>query len=302
MVCADLTSPAPVQYGQGEQSVRSRDCLTRLRVMMTRPKSLKESTFVGDLSERSASCKAASTRARLRRSSMSMRSRTRMPPRSRSRIWRAISSTASMLVRVMVSSRRVPPRPDAVDELDDVEIFLLAVHADGREVVGELVAQEALHEVEVAVRERGRLRLLGVLADVAPGADEVARVVAQVLLVDADAGRADDEAARGHVLLLDDGLDELAQALALLVALDLARDADVLDGRHVDEVAARQRDVRGDARALGGDGLLGDLDDDLLTLAQKVCNHRLALAAPAPPAAGLARRARAVAAAFATTF
>src|SRR5215207_1010159 len=191
------------------------------------------------------------------------------------------------------------PGLDAVDELDDLQVLLLRVHADGREVVGELVAQQPLHEVEVLVHDGRGLRLLGVLADVAPGADEVARVVAQILLGDADAGGADDEAARRHVLLLDDGLDELAQALALGVGLDLARDADVLDGRHVDEEAARERDVRGDARALRGDGLLGDLDDDLLPLAEEVCNHRLALAAPAAPAAGLARRARAVAAAVA---
>ena len=44
---------------------------------------------------------------RLRRSSMSMKSMTMMPPRSRSRIWRTISLMASTLVLTMVSSRRV---------------------------------------------------------------------------------------------------------------------------------------------------------------------------------------------------
>src|SRR5437588_446904 len=106
---------------------------------------------------------------------------------------------------------------DAVDELDDFKVLLLAVNAYGREVVGELVAQEALHQVEVFVDERRGLLLLGAAAYVAPGAYEVARVVAQVLLRNADAGGADDEAARRHVLFLDDGLDELAQAHALLV-------------------------------------------------------------------------------------
>src|SRR5258708_5335480 len=48
---------------------------------------------------------------RLRRSSMSMKSTTMMPPRSRRRIWRTISLTASRLVLTMVSSRRVEPLP-----------------------------------------------------------------------------------------------------------------------------------------------------------------------------------------------
>src|SRR6266849_1909925 len=45
MVGTDLTMPEPVQYGQGWQRTRSRACLVRLRVMDTRPNSLKESTF-----------------------------------------------------------------------------------------------------------------------------------------------------------------------------------------------------------------------------------------------------------------
>ena len=38
---------------------------------------------------------------------MSMKSTTMMPPRSRRRIWRTISFTASVLVLTMVSSRRL---------------------------------------------------------------------------------------------------------------------------------------------------------------------------------------------------
>jgi hypothetical protein len=47
---------------------------------------------------------------------------------------------------------------------------------------------------------------------------------------------------------------------------DAARDADVLHRRHVDDVAARERDVARHARALGADRVLGHLDDDLLPL------------------------------------
>ena len=50
---------------------------------------------------------------------------------------------------------------------------------------------------------------------------------------------------------------------ALLDVLDLARDALQVGAGHHDEVAAGDAQVRGDARALGADGGLGDLDDDL---------------------------------------
>ncbi len=45
----DLTMPEPVQYGQGWQSTRSSACLVRLRVMQTRPNSLKDRAFEGRL-------------------------------------------------------------------------------------------------------------------------------------------------------------------------------------------------------------------------------------------------------------
>ena len=62
------------------------------------------------------------------------------------------------------------------------------------------------------------------------------------------------------------------QALALFVGGDLAADADVGDGGHEDQEAAGQRDVGGDARALLGDGLLGDLDQDLLAGLEQVAD------------------------------
>jgi hypothetical protein len=48
----------------------------------------------------------------------------------------------------------------------------------------------------------------------------------------------------------------------------------VVDRREVDDVAARQRDVARDARALGADGLLRDLDEDLLALADDLADGR----------------------------
>ena len=68
------------------------------------------------------------------------------------------------------------------------------------------------------------------------------------------------------------GEEDFFEAAAFAVGLDLAGDAGVVDGGHEDQEAAGERDVRGDARALLGDGLLGDLDEDLLAGLQQVAD------------------------------
>ena len=68
-------------------------------------------------------------------------------------------------------------------------------------------------------------------------------------------------------------VDEMAQARAIFGGSDFARDAGVIERRHVDEEAAGKRDVAGDARAFLAERLFGDLDDDFLALLQQVGNQ-----------------------------
>src|SRR5262245_4105439 len=162
---------------------------------------------------------------------------------------------------------------EAVDEIDYALVLEFTVHPDGGEIGRELVAQDPLHQVEVAVGDGRRLDAVGAAADVGPGADQVLHVFAQFFDRAAVGGRADDEApgrARFGAQLVEGAL----QPQALFVSADLARDADVVDRRHVDYVTARQRHVRSDAGAFLADRLFGDLDDDLLPFAQKVGDHR----------------------------
>src|SRR5690606_23798863 len=125
--------------------------------------------------------------------------------------------------------------------------------------------------------ERGRGHLAGLLADLGPQARQVIDVLLDALLALAlAAGGADDETQ----VLRAIALDVLAQLAALVVALDPARDADVVDRGHAHEVTARERDVASEARALGRDRVLGDLDDDLLAFLEEVLDiglraHRL---------------------------
>ena len=276
----------------------------------------------------SASSSAAITLKRFLRSSMSMKSITIMPPRSRRRIWRTISGTASRLVLTMVSSSRAdlptylpvlmsmatsasvwlmtidPPtlEPDlgaqrlrdlvlnaevleerrllgveldaphqrgrkAVEEAHDALVVGLGVDPDVGEVGADLVAQDALDERQVVVDEGRRLGGFRALLDVVPKIHQEAQVGAELFFRRAFGGGAHDESARCLAALVQ---QNPLQAMALLVGGDLAADADVGHGGHEDQEAAGQRDVAGDARALLGDGLLGDLHQDLLAGLQQV--------------------------------
>src|SRR5207249_3190038 len=55
---------------------------------------------------------------------------------------------------------------------------------------------------------------------------------------------------------------------------DLAGDANVIDRGHVDEIASRQRDVRGDSGAFLAQRLLGYLNQNLLPFPQQLRDHR----------------------------
>ena len=87
-------------------------------------------------------------------------------------------------------------------------------------------------------------------------------------------GGPDDDAA-GEVVLLAELPDDAAQPAALVARFDLARDADVVDRRHEDEEAARDRRVTGDARALGAERLLHHLDQHLLPFLEELVDRRL---------------------------
>ena len=132
-----------------------------------------------------------------------------------------------------------------------------------RDVVGEDVAQQPLHEAQLAVQEGGRALARGLRAHLVPGAREEAHVALEVLLAVAGPHRARDEPAAPA--LLAQVLEDRLQPAPLLVVHDLARDADVLDGRHEDEIAAGQGHVGGDARPLLAERLLDHLHEHFLS-------------------------------------
>ena len=100
--------PEPPQRGHGIDAPSLSAGRRRWRLISIRPNLLMVPNCTRARSCRSASRKRFSTSRRLRDSSMSIKSMTIRPPRSRRRIWRATSSAASRLVRVAVSSMSPP--------------------------------------------------------------------------------------------------------------------------------------------------------------------------------------------------
>ena len=133
------------------------------------------------------------------------------------------------------------------------------------EVLGEDVAHDADREVRLLEDERRGVGLLDAAVEHLVELEEVLQLALEVRALRAVGRGADDRAAAAQVELL--GL--LAQAVALLV-LEPAGDADALAGGREHHVAPGDRDLHRQARALGLQGVLDDLDDDLLPRLEQV--------------------------------
>ena len=156
------------------------------------------------------------------------------------------------------------------DEFDDLAEFFFAVDPDGGEIVANVITQDAFDEIQISMEKRGSFALLAALLDFVPGSAEEFYVGANFFIGSAAGRGAYDEAAGIAAARF---ADEVAQTRAIVGAGDFARDTDVIDGRHVHEEPARQSDVTGDARTLFAEGLLGDLDDYILTSLEHFINE-----------------------------
>ena len=159
---------------------------------------------------------------------------------------------------------------ETIGEAENALVFLLGVDPDGGEVGRDLVAQDTLDDVQVVVDQGRSFRFFGTSLDFVPEILQEADVGAEVFFGGAGSGGAHDETALAVFAFAD---NDALQALALFVGRDLARDAGVVDGRHVDEEAARQCDVAGDASALFAYGFFRDLDENFLTFFQKIADQ-----------------------------
>src|SRR5207253_2441415 len=86
-------------------------------------------------------------------------------------------------------------RLEAADELHDLAVLLFVVDPDAGKIVADVIAQDALDEVEVAVEQGGRFALLAAFLDFVPGLAQELDVGANLVVGGATRGGADDEAA-----------------------------------------------------------------------------------------------------------
>ena len=130
-----MIRPRPLHASHVVENVSNSPVPRRLRVICTRPSDVTSDTSWRVRSRPNASFRRRSTRSWFSGNTMSMKSTTIMPPRSRSRIWRTISSAASRLLRVTVSSR-LPPAPVNLPVLTSMTVIasvrsMISVPPDG---------------------------------------------------------------------------------------------------------------------------------------------------------------------------
>ncbi len=160
---------------------------------------------------------------------------------------------------------------------------MLARVVDDRalELLGEDVAHHAHRQVGLLEDHGRRGGLLGALGQHLVQLVQVLDLALEVGLLRALGGGADDGAAVAEL----EALGGLAQPVALLV-VQAPRHADALALGHVDQVAAGDRELHRQARALGLERVLDGLDQDLLAGLEQL-GDALALAAGAPAAGHL---------------
>ncbi|MCY1427025.1 hypothetical protein D9M71_428550 [compost metagenome] len=172
-------------------------------------------------------------------------------------------------------------RHQFVDELRDFLEVLPRIDANLLDPRIDQVAQGAQGQGQVLVDQRRRADGLDLRGDLVPQAAQVADVGKNLVFPGALGGGAQDEAA-----LLDDAFrldavgDHPLQAITLDFVLDLQGNADMAGARHINEIARRNRQLGGQTRALGADGVLGDLHHQALPLVHQRADafHRATLA------------------------
>src|SRR5262249_8555102 len=127
------------------------------------------------------------------------------------------------------------PRLEPTYELQHLAVLLLVVDPDSGEVVADVIAQYALHQVQIAVQKRRSLAVLEFLLDLVPGLAQKVDVRSNLFIRGAAGGGAHNKAAR---IAAPRFSNQPAKARAVFRRRNLARHSDVIDGRHVHQKPA----------------------------------------------------------------
>src|SRR5262249_41196941 len=128
-----------------------------------------------------------------------------------------------------------------VNEVEHGRKLSFVVQPDGAVILGELISQQALNQVQIAVDEnRGRF-LFAFAADIRPQISQKTNVLNEVFFSTSIGSSPDNKSARQSISMF---VNDPLQSLAFFIRGNLAGYAHMIDGRHVDEIASRKRNVR----------------------------------------------------------
>src|SRR5262249_55768018 len=130
-------------------------------------------------------------------------------------------------------------RCEAIDEIYDAFVFEFVINTDGAEIRRELVTQYSLHQIEIAMNNGRGFCAVGTAANVSPGAQKIQHIFAQFVGRTSTGRSADDEPARS-ARFSTKILQRTFQPLALFIGADLARNANVFDGWHINDITSGQ--------------------------------------------------------------
>jgi len=163
-------------------------------------------------------------------------------------------------------------RHHLLHELECAFVNLGIVDQDLADVLAQVIADRADHEIAFLVDQKRSGALLGRRADRIPEMNQVIEVPLELFGALSDArGPYDDGVILGD-LKLRHGLPHLGA----LLPLDAARDASALGiVRHEDEIASGQTDERGEGRTLAAAFLFFHLDDQFLAFLDHILDAHL---------------------------
>ncbi|MNE06608.1 hypothetical protein D3C80_992020 [compost metagenome] len=151
-------------------------------------------------------------------------------------------------------------RHQFADELRGLLEGFPRVDADLLDLRVDQVAQGTQGQAKVFVNDRGRAAGLDLGADLLPQAAQITDVLQDLLGTRAFGGGAQDETTGIlDVFAFHAVADHLLEAVSLGFVFDLQRNADMAAARHVHQVARRDRQLGGQACALGANRVLGHL-------------------------------------------
>src|SRR5262245_38464886 len=180
-------------------------------------------------------------------------------------------------------------RLELAHKIQNCRKLRLIVQTNGTVVLRKLIAKQPLHQIHFSMNQSGSGLLLALCPDIRPEIAEEPNVLHEFLFPASFGCCPYNETARQAVAML---VDNSLQPGPLFVGGNFSRNPHVIDGRHIDQVPARQCNMRRDACTLFSEWLFGNLYQNLLTFTEKFRNHRARLrrVAICPVLFGLCRR------------